>query len=186
MATLARDAGVEHFVYTSVGSADRATGVPHFENKYRIEDTVRGLKFPSHVILRPVYFMENLVSPWTLNGDTLYAALSPATRLQMIAVEDIGRHGARAFTEASALNGQEIDIAGDAVTMPQAAAALTKGLRRPISFVEIPIGEVRKNSEDMALMVEWFERVGYDVDIPALARESGIQPTTLDEWAAKL
>src|SRR5246127_5685047 len=68
LATLAREAGVEHFVYTSVGSADKRTGIPHFDNKWRIEETVRGLRFPSHVILRPVFFMENLVAPFSLQG----------------------------------------------------------------------------------------------------------------------
>src|SRR5262249_13121045 len=63
LATLAREAGVKHFVYTSVGSAHKQTGIPHFDNKWRIEETVRGLRFPSHVILRPVVFMENLVAP---------------------------------------------------------------------------------------------------------------------------
>jgi hypothetical protein len=32
LATLAREAGVEHYVYTSVGSAEKQTGVPHFDN----------------------------------------------------------------------------------------------------------------------------------------------------------
>jgi uncharacterized protein YbjT (DUF2867 family) len=183
IATLAREAGVQHFVYTSVGSAHRKTGIPHFDNKNRVEDTVRGLSFPSHVILRPVFFMENLPSPWFLNGDNLYAAMPPALKLQMIAVNDIGRHAARAFTNAETLNRREIDLAGDAATMPEAAAALSRGLGRTITFVQIPMSEVRKNSEDFALMLEWFERVGYDVDIAALARESGIRPTTLVEWA---
>src|SRR5246500_2753621 len=61
-AKLAREASVEHYVYTSVGSAHKRTGVPHFDNKWRIEETVRGLRFPSHVILRPVFFMENLLA----------------------------------------------------------------------------------------------------------------------------
>src|SRR6185503_2318362 len=52
LATLARESGVEHYVYTSVGSAHERTGIPHFDNKWRIEETVRGLRFPSHVILR--------------------------------------------------------------------------------------------------------------------------------------
>ena len=69
LATLAREAGVEHYVYTSVGSANRRTGVPHFDNKWRIEETVRGLRFPSHVILRPVFFMENLMAPYSLQGE---------------------------------------------------------------------------------------------------------------------
>ncbi len=184
IATLARETGVQHYVYTSVGSAHRRTGIPHFDNKYRVEHTVRGLGFPSHVILRPVFFMENLPSPWFLNGDNLYAAMPPTLKLQMIAANDIGRHAARAFTEAERLNRREIDLAGDSRTMPEAAAALSKGLGRTITFVQIPISEVRKNSEDLALMIEWFERVGYDVDITALERESGIRPTTLVEWAA--
>src|SRR5579862_5393800 len=77
LATLAREAGVEHFVYTSVGSAQKRTGVPHFDNKWRIEETVRGLRFPSHVILRPVFFMENLLAPFSLQGSTLAWALGP-------------------------------------------------------------------------------------------------------------
>ena len=183
-ATIAREAGVQHFVYQSVGSAHRKTGIPHFDNKARVEDTVRSLNFPSHVIIRPVFFMENLLSPWFLNGDKLYAAMKPTTVLQMIAVSDIGQFGARAFTDAAQLNRRKIDIAGDAVTIPQAAATFTKALGRTIEFVQIPIEEVRKNSEDFALMLEWFERVGYDADIPALTRDFGIPPTTLEAWAA--
>jgi uncharacterized protein YbjT (DUF2867 family) len=87
LATLAREAGVEHYVYTSVGSADKQTGVPHFDNKWRIEETVRGLRFPSHVILRPVFFMENLRAPFSLQGSRLAWALAPDTKLQMIAVD---------------------------------------------------------------------------------------------------
>src|SRR6266545_3757622 len=115
LATLAREAGVQHFVYTSVGSAHKKTGIPHFENKWRIEETVRGLEFPSHVILRPVFFMENLLEPFMLSGDTLSMGLDPQTKLQMIAVDDIGWFGARAFTEAASLNGRELDLAGDLV-----------------------------------------------------------------------
>jgi uncharacterized protein YbjT (DUF2867 family) len=183
-ATIARKAGVQHFVYQSVGSAHRHTGIPHFDNKARIEDTVRSLNFPSHVIVRPVFFMENLPSPWFLNGDKLYAAMKPTTVLQMIAVSDIGQYGARAFTDAETLNRREIDIAGDAVTMPQAAATLSRAMGRTVEFVQVPIEEVRKNNEDFALMLEWFDRVGYDADIPALTREFGIPPTTLAAWAA--
>jgi uncharacterized protein YbjT (DUF2867 family) len=184
IAGLARDAGVQHFVYSSVGSAHRSTGIPHFDNKWRVEETVRGLGFPSHVIIRPVFFMENLTSPWFLNGDKLYAALKPDTLLQMIAVADIGKYGALAFTDAGRLRGREIDIAGDAATMPQTAATLSRSLGRPIEFVRIPIEQVRQNSEDFAMMLEWFDRVGYDADIQGLQREFGIAPTSLEAWAA--
>ena len=185
LATLAREAGIEHYVYTSVGSAHKRTGVPHFDNKWRIEETVRGLGFPSHVILRPVFFMENLLAPYSLQGGTLSSALRPATTLQMIAVDDIGWFGARAFTDAAALNRREIDIAGDARTMPQAAEILTEALGRPITFAQTPIEQVRQYSEDTALMLEWFERVGYSADIAGLEREFGRALTKLPDWARR-
>jgi uncharacterized protein YbjT (DUF2867 family) len=183
LATLARDVGVQHFVYTSVGSADKKTGVPHFDNKARIEEIVRGLRFPSYVILRPVFFMENLLAPFSLQGDKLAWALAPTTKLQMIAVDDIGWFGARTFTDSAALNRREIDIAGDVRTMPETAKVLTEALGRPISFAQTPIEQVRQYSNDMALMLEWFERVGYSADIAGLEREFGRKLTKLPEWA---
>jgi uncharacterized protein YbjT (DUF2867 family) len=183
LATLAREAGVEHFVYTSVGSANERTGVPHFDNKWRIEETVRGLRFPSHVILRPVFFMENLIAPFSLQGSTLAWALEPRTKLQMIAVDVIGWFGARAFTDAATLNRREIDLAGEVRTMPEAAEVLTKALGRPIAFSQSPIEPVRQYSKEMALMLEWFERVGYSADIAGLEREFGRTLTKLTEWA---
>ena len=183
LATLAREAGVEHYVYTSVGSAHKRTGIPHFDNKWRIEETVRSLRFPSHVILRPVFFMENLLAPYSLQGDTLAWALGPNTKLQMIAVQDIGWFGARAFTDAAALNRREIDLAGDVRTMPEVAEILTKALGRPIAFAQMPIEPVRQYSEDTALMLEWFERVGYSVDIAGLEGEFGRALTKLPGWA---
>jgi uncharacterized protein YbjT (DUF2867 family) len=186
LATLAREAGVEHYVYSSVGSAHRRTGVPHFDNKWRIEEAVRALAFPSHVILRPVFFMENLVAPYSLQGDTLSSALAPTTKLQMIAVDDIGWFGARAFTHAARLNGRALDIAGDVRTMAEAAALLAAALRRPITFTQTSIDQVRQYSEDTALMLEWFERVGYDADIPGLEREFGRSLTKLPGWAERL
>ena len=183
LATLAKEAGVQHYVYASVGSADRHTGIPHFDNKARVEETVRSLRFPSYVIYRPVFFMENLTTPWFLNGNAIYSALEPSTILQMIAVTDIGKYAAVAFTRAQALNGREFDIAGDALTLPHAAKVLSHAFGRPIAYVPIPLDEVRKNSEDFALMLDWFNKVGYDADIAGTASEFGIMPTTLAEWA---
>ena len=183
LARVARAAGVEHYVYASVGSAHRRTGIPHFDNKSRIEETVTTLGFPSYTIIRPVFFMENLTSPWFLNGDQLLVAMSPDTALQMIAAADIGKYGALAFTDSARLRNRAVDIAGDEVTMSRAAEVLSEALGRTITFVQLPIEAVRKNSEDLAIMLQWFGDVGYDVHIPSLAREFGIKPTTLVEWA---
>src|SRR5213080_2155097 len=167
----------------------RKAGIHHFDNKWRIEEMVRGLGFPSHVILRPVFFMDNFLSPWFKPGidqGKLMIGLKPTTALQMIAVKDIGKYGLLAFEQAEELNRREIDLAGDAHTMPQAAQILSKAAGRTITFQSVPIAEVRKASEDYALMLEWFDRVGYDADIPGNAKRYGIKPTTLAEWAARV
>ena len=189
LAELARKMGVTHFVYTSVGSADRATGIPHFDNKWRIEEAMRRLGFPSHTILRPVFFMENWTSPWFkpgLDQGKLMIGLKPETVLQMISVADIGKHGLIAFEQHDKLNGEAIDIAGDAKTMPETAEILGKAMGKSVTFVQVPIEEARKFSEDFAIMLEWFDRVGYDVGISSLEKRFGIRPTSLAEWAAKV
>ena len=183
LAELARRAGVQHYVYASVGSAHLATGIPHFDNKARVEAKVRELKFPSHVILRPVFFMENLVTPWFLQGDQLVTAMRPTTKLQMIASDDIGRFAARAFIEAERFRGTEADLAGDAATMVEAAEVVSGIVGRKVAFQPIPIEAVRANGDDFAKMLEWFERVGYSVDIPSLEGRWGFRPKTLREWA---
>src|SRR5258708_2023203 len=181
MAQLARPAGVQRFVYASVGSADKRTGIPHFDNKFRIEETIKSLGFPSYAIVRPVFFMENLLSPWSLQGDKLAMGLGPNVKLQMIAVDDIGKFGARAFTDAGALANVAFDIARDAVTMTEAAAALSKLLGKPLAYQQIPIEMVRQQSEDVAKMIEWFESTGYSADIAGQEKHYGIRALTLPE-----
>ena len=184
-AEIAQRKGVQHYVYSSVGSAQRKTGIPHFDNKWRIEETVRSLKFPSYAILRPVFFMENFLSPSFLPGlieGQLRMGIKPETKLQMVAVDDIGRFGLLLFERHKELNGLALDIAGDELTMLETAGILSRATDMKITFVETPKEEIRKWSEDYAIMLEWFDRVGYDVDIQGLIKTYGIRPVTLDEW----
>ncbi len=188
IAEAAHRAGVRHFVYASVGSAHRKTGVPHFDNKARVEETVRSLGFPSYAILRPAFFMENFQSPSFKQGidqGVLAVSMSPTVPLQMIAVTDIGRYGRAAFERHAEVNGEAIDIAGDALTMPEVAAAISRAAGRIVTHLQVPIEEVRKFSDDLALMFEWFERVGYDADIGRNAARFGIEPTRFSPWAER-
>src|SRR5205814_8368667 len=58
LADAAKKAGVEHFVYSSVGGAERNSGIDHFESKWEVEKYIRKLGLPA-TILRPAAFMEN-------------------------------------------------------------------------------------------------------------------------------
>ena len=187
IAWVARELGVQHFVYTSGASAHRKTGIPHFDNKWRVEETVRGLGFPSYVIIRPVFFMENLLSSWFKPGiddGMLQVSIRPDTTLQMIAVADIGEYGRLAFERHDDMSGEAIDIAGDALTMPATAKIISKNRGRAVTFEQVPIEQVRAFSEDFAIMLEWFDRVGFDADIATNAERFGIRPTSFVNWAS--
>jgi uncharacterized protein YbjT (DUF2867 family) len=188
LAQVAREVGVQHYVYSSVGSAHRKTGIPHFDNKFRVEETVRGLAFPSWTILRAAFFMENLLGGWfkpAIDQGQLAVGMKPTTKLQMIAVQDVGQYGALAFERQQEMNGKAIDISGDELTMPEAAAIISRVAGRTVTHVQVPIAEVRKASEDFALMLEWFDAVGYNADIAGNAKTWGIAPTRFADWAAK-
>ena len=162
-ARVAKAAGIQHLVYQSVASANRKTGIPHFDNKHRIEEEIRSLGFASHVIIQPVFFMENLLLPSLKPGieqGTLALGMKPTTRLQMIAVQDIGKYGLRAFERPEQLNGREIDIEGDEMTGLEMAAVLTEAIGREVTFQQVPIEQIRAFSEDYAIMLEWFDAVG--------------------------
>ena len=188
-AEIARETGIQHFVYSSVGSAQRGTGIPHFENKWRVERKIRSLGFPSYTILRPVFFMENFLSPWLKPGimeGKLRLPLAPETGLQMIALEDIGKLGALAFKEHERMNGVEVDIAGDKRTLPETAEIISLAMDKKVVFERVPIEETKKMSADLATMFEWFDRVGYDVDISAVEKNYGVKFCILSEWASKV
>ena len=85
-------ARVGHVIYASVDSADRSTGVPHFESKAAVERHLAASGLP-YTISAPVSFMDNLLEAWSipsLQKGIFAAALPPARKLKKIAVADIG------------------------------------------------------------------------------------------------
>lgn len=169
----ARRAGVKHIVYTSVASADQKTGIPHFDSKYRVEQHLAELAVP-YTIVAPVFFMENLLSPWWLPGlqaGSFAMAIPPERKLQQIAVENIGRFDAMVIELREPFLGQRIDIASDELSGSDMARILTQAAGRQIEYVQQPLEQVRSWSEDFATMYEWFDRVGYSAAIPKLRQE---------------
>lgn len=172
-ADAAKAAGIGHLIYSSVGSADRKTGVPHFESKHRVETHIAGLGLP-YTVSAPVAFMENAVTPWSIDGlrQGIHAfAMPPGRALQLVAVADIGAFVATLAERREQVFGRRFDIAGDALSGEAQAKILSQVLGRPITYQAIPVAVMRQQSEDVALMFEWFDRIGYAADITALRRD---------------
>ena len=180
----AKNAGVEHLVFTSVGSADQNTGIPHFESKRRVEQHLQKSGLPA-TILRPVWFMENFGTYFRPSPQgKLTLPLRSDTKLQMISVRDIGEFGAAAFLHPAKFIGQAIDLAGDELTMLEVAVLLSRA-GRPVEFQRMPDSEVEAAmGHDFALMFRWSNEGGYSVDIPALRKRWGIPLTTFKEAIA--
>ena len=133
LADAALAAGVQHLVYASVGGAEKGTGIPHFESKWRIEEYSRSLGLPL-TVLRPVFFMENFLSFSGPRDGVLAMPLPPDRPLQLIAVDDIGGFAALAFRRREQFLGQALEIAGDELTLPQAAAIWSRVSGQPVRF----------------------------------------------------
>jgi uncharacterized protein YbjT (DUF2867 family) len=170
-ADAAKAAGV-HLVFTSVGSANRQTGVPHFDSKYEVEKHIAKIGVRA-TILAPVTFMENLYFAKEHLAKGVYAAaLPPARALAQIAVADIGAVAVRVLEDAGRFTCRRFDLAGDELTGNDAAAILSRVAGRPFAYYQIPLDVVRQRmGEDAAKMYEWFDRVGFAVDRAALRRE---------------
>ena len=169
----ARDAGVGYVVYTSVASADQKTKIPHFDSKFLVEEHLKASGVP-HAIIAPVYFMENAFMPWVLPGlkEGAYASpLTPDRGLQQIALDDIGAFAAHVLEHRDQFNGRRIDIASDELSGKQFAKILSTVTGRKIGYTQISLDPIRAMSEDFAVMYEWFERVGYSIDLAKLRQE---------------
>jgi uncharacterized protein YbjT (DUF2867 family) len=171
-----------HFVYSSVAAADQNTGIPHFDSKFHIENHIHGTGM-HFTIVRPVFFMENwLGMRQSIENGTLSLPLDPATRLQMIAVDDIGGIVAMAFEHPGKWQGRVIDIAGDELSMTELSQALSRATGSDLRYQQVPWDEFESHAgREMAIMYRWFQEVGYHVDISAV-RQDYPKLSSFDRW----
>jgi uncharacterized protein YbjT (DUF2867 family) len=186
LADAARKASVSHFVYSSVGGAERHTGITHWETKWEIEKHIRQLGLPA-TILRPAAFMENYyidqVEIGILKGK-LMDPIRPDKPYQTIAADDIGAFAALAFDRPDQLLGKELELAGSELTNPQAAEVFSRVLGKPVRFQKLPMLMVRLVlGREFYQMFDWFNKAGFQADIPDLRRRyPDVHLQSLEEW----
>jgi len=186
LADAASKAGIDHFVYSSVGGAERNSGIDHWESKWEIEKYIRKLGLPA-TILRPAAFMENYyvdkVEIGILKGK-LMDPIRADKPYQTIAVDEIGAFAALAFDRPKDFIGLELEIAGSELTNPEAAQIFSRVLGKPVKFQRLPMPVVRLVlGKEFYQMFRWFNAEGFKADIPDLRRRyPEIQLQTLEQW----
>jgi uncharacterized protein YbjT (DUF2867 family) len=186
VAEAARKASVKHLVYSSVGGAERNTGIPHWESKWEVEKYIRSLGLPATVI-RPAAFMEmyyiDQVEIGILKGK--FADPIRADKpYQTIATDDIGAFVALAFERPTEFIGKELEIAGSELTNAEAARVFSRVLGKPVKFQKLPLPLVRLIlGKEFYSMFRWFNEAGFKADIAGLRRKyPEIHLHTLEEW----
>ena len=185
IADTAARVGVPHVVFSTVGGAERHTGIAHFESKRRVEEHIESLGLHA-TFLRPVFFMENLTGfGVTVEDGSLVVRLPlpDGIPLQMVAVRDIGRSAAAILKGGTAVEGGSIEIGGDALTGAQIATAIGTHLALPSRYEAIPLEAVASYG-DTADMFRWFaETPAYQADFAAT---KALVPDVLDfpAWLA--
>src|SRR5579864_2159373 len=186
LADVAKKAGVEHFVYSSVGGAERNTGITHWDTKWEVEKHIRNLKLPA-TILRPAAFME-MYHILEVEVGLLKGKLADPVRgdkpYQTIATDDIGAFAALAFERPKDFMGLELEIAGSELTNLQAAEVFSRVLNRPVKFKKLPMVIVKLFlGKEFYEMFHWFNTAGYRANIPELrSKYPEVRLHTLEEW----
>jgi uncharacterized protein YbjT (DUF2867 family) len=171
IADVAKSASIQHLVYTSVQSAEDLARVGGDANKWEIEQYIRALGL-SATILRPCLFMDDLLGPrYGVPNGSFAIAFKPDVAIGLIAADDIGAFAALAFEHPDDYLGRTIEIAGDALTPPQVAAAISSASGRSIAYVQISIESVQQENAKIARAFEFLNQVGYTTDIAALRRQ---------------
>jgi len=134
VADAAYDAGVSHLVYSSVIGADREGGPGYVRAKRRIEHHIGDLGVPA-TIWRPTTFMENwLGHKADILAGRLVAFGAPDEVHQFIAVDDIGRFVALAFSEHDRFVGVTREIAGDEMSWNGVASVFAEVLDTEVTY----------------------------------------------------
>jgi uncharacterized protein YbjT (DUF2867 family) len=182
IADAAKDASVEHLVYSSVGGAERHTGIPHFESKRRVEEYIQSVGIPA-TFVRPTFFYENLLSqvPGPAGEPiVLRLPLADGIPLQMVAVDDIGAVAAALLIDPSRVPGGAVEIAGDELTGSQIAEAFGRHAGQPARYEALPLTAVE--DDDIRAMFTWFAKPpAYQAD-RALTAELDPHVQTLQQW----
>jgi uncharacterized protein YbjT (DUF2867 family) len=169
VADAAKDAAVQHLIYSSVGAAHRGMGQKHFESKWMIEQHIQSLAIP-YTILRPAAFFENFNWERAAISNGIFNAigLRPDKERQIIAVEDVAVFVALAFAKPEDYLGKTIELSGDALTESQIAEVFTRVVGRPVKLTLPTGGNGRLAEEEMTAMFNFFNGEAYDADISAL------------------
>jgi uncharacterized protein YbjT (DUF2867 family) len=175
-------AGVEQFVFSSVGDPEHDQGLSGGE-LWSAERLLQQFDLPL-TLLRPALFMEN-VDRFALRrgpggGLVLRTPLPEKTVVPLIALEDVGTLVRVAFDRPGVFGLGPVSLVADERSFAEVRALLSEALGEPIRYEQIAFGEVKDRRARG--MYRWFQTSARSApDVKKLRRlHPGLQ--TLQQW----
>lgn len=141
----------------------------------------------SYTIVRPVCFMDNFpkksgVQSFLTIG--IFSAAIQNKKIQLVAVEDIGRVVTNALIQPERYTGRTVSLAGEELSIAdiQNAYKTAHGARAWKAYM--PRFVLYLLPEDFSKMFYWFRSHGFKADVPAL-REEFPRLLTFAQWLEK-
>jgi uncharacterized protein YbjT (DUF2867 family) len=167
LADAVADAGVGHFVFSTLPSVHRLTNgelnVPHFDLKARMEEYARELALPA-TFVHMAYYFDNFLA-WFAprrqeDGSYRFGFPQGDTRLAGVATEDIGGVVSILFERRDEFLGRNLYLVGDDLPPAEYAAVMSR-----ISGANVTYGHIPRDvfaaygfpgAEDLAAMFEFY------------------------------
>ncbi|WP_255169220.1 NmrA/HSCARG family protein [Natrononativus amylolyticus] len=183
---LADEVGIDHLVFSSVGGAERDTGISHFDSKWELEERIDDLGLPATVV-RPVFFMQNFEGfRESIEDGTLAMGLEPREPLQVLDIENLGAFVASVFADPDRHLGEAYELASDELTLRSMAVRFADVLGTEVRAQHLSIDEVEESQgEEYAVMFEWFNEAGYESPLDDLQADHHVVFSRLEEYLAR-
>lgn len=186
LATLAKEFGVKHFLYSSVFGANLNTGVAHMESKFKIENHIKQIGLP-FTIIRPTSLFENFLIPQVKKGillGKLVQAIHRNTVLQYIAAEDIGKAAVKIFQESERYLDKTIQLATEQLSIQEVADKFSEVLNKKIEHKKLPVLITRLFlGKNVYKMFKWMSEISsFQKEVVDLTKKEFPNPVSLKTW----
>jgi uncharacterized protein YbjT (DUF2867 family) len=194
----ARAAGVERIVFQSVFHADDYPMIPHFANKVRILDRIRGSGLPWAAVFPSSFYQNDIALRDLILGPGIYPNPIGSGGINRVDVRDIAAVAAAALLEPG-FESREVPAVGPGTWTGDAIAAvysdlLGREVRYPGDDLEAWAAGARNFLpewlvHDLAIMFEQFQETGLSASQEELAETRellGREPRAFEEFARDL
>jgi uncharacterized protein YbjT (DUF2867 family) len=184
---VAKESGVQHFVYGSAGTGKRGTGVPSWETKLQVEDHLKSLGLPL-TIVRPMALMEIMTAKKfypAVGAWSIMPKLTGSSRsIGWLCADDLGAIVARAFAAPQEFIGRELALASDVQSLKQCRAIYREVLGKNPSSFPMPLWLFKRfgfMGKDLTAMWNWLQTGTIDLDtVPTRAIHP--EALTVHDW----